>query len=483
MAARIDLNCDLGEELDAWEPGVDGLDAQLLDVVTSANVACGFHAGDARIMAAVCRAAAVRGVAIGAHVSYLDREHFGRRFLDVPPDVLRAQVAYQVARCRRSRARVGAHGRLREAARRAVQRGRPPRGAGAGGRRGGRRPAGGRAARVRRARARGGEGAADGHGGVRRPRLPGRRDARAALASRVRWSRTRTQVAARVRADRRRGAGDARSTAPTCACAAESVCVHSDTPGAVVLARPVRARAGGVGRRRPALRDAVSGASGDDRRTTTRAVLPFGDDAVLVELADLAAVRALDDAIRAARDESDPDAATIVDQVPGGPHAAAAGARRRGPARARRVPSRCVGGRGPSARGRRRDRRGRRPRGRLRRPGPRRRRRADRAHASTRSSPGTRPRTYTVAFGGFMPGFAYLTGLDPALRVPRLDVAARAGPGGVGGDRRRVQRGLPGGDPGRLAAARPVRRAAVRRRPRPAGAAAAGHARAVRRRR
>ena len=93
MADRIDLNCDLGEELDPWEPGVDGLDALLLDVVTSANVACGFHAGDERIMAAVCRAAARRGVAVGAHVSYLDREHFGRRFVDVPPDVLQAQVA------------------------------------------------------------------------------------------------------------------------------------------------------------------------------------------------------------------------------------------------------------------------------------------------------------------------------------------------------------------------------------------------------
>ena len=96
MSARIDLNCDLGEELDAWEPGVDGLDTVLLDVVTSANVACGFHAGDERIMAAVCRAAATRGVAVGAHVSYLDREHFGRRFVDVPADVLRAQVAQQL---------------------------------------------------------------------------------------------------------------------------------------------------------------------------------------------------------------------------------------------------------------------------------------------------------------------------------------------------------------------------------------------------
>ncbi|MDQ0375176.1 LamB/YcsF family protein [Cellulomonas humilata] len=96
MADRIDLNCDLGEEFDAWEPGVDGLDTLLLDVVTSANVACGFHAGDERTMAAVCRAAARRGVAVGAHVSYLDRENFGRRFVDVPADVLQAQVTQQI---------------------------------------------------------------------------------------------------------------------------------------------------------------------------------------------------------------------------------------------------------------------------------------------------------------------------------------------------------------------------------------------------
>lgn len=108
MAARIDLNCDLGEDVDPWEPGVDGLDSALLDVVTSANVACGFHAGGPRVMAAVCRAAAARGVAIGAHVSYLDREHFGRRALDVPPDVLRAQVAYQLGALRSVARTVGA---------------------------------------------------------------------------------------------------------------------------------------------------------------------------------------------------------------------------------------------------------------------------------------------------------------------------------------------------------------------------------------
>jgi len=109
MEVSLDLNCDLGEEFDAWEPGVDGLDAQLLGIVTSANVACGFHAGDERVMAHVCRTAAARGVSVGAHVSYADREHFGRRFLDVPPDELRAQVAEQVALLRAVAAANGTH--------------------------------------------------------------------------------------------------------------------------------------------------------------------------------------------------------------------------------------------------------------------------------------------------------------------------------------------------------------------------------------
>ncbi|WP_273653754.1 LamB/YcsF family protein [Cellulomonas fimi] len=108
MGARIDLNCDLGEGLDDWVPGVAGLESRLLDVVTSANVACGFHAGDERVMAAVCRAAAERGVAVGAQVSYRDREGFGRRFLDVPPDVLRADVLEQVRALRRAAAASGA---------------------------------------------------------------------------------------------------------------------------------------------------------------------------------------------------------------------------------------------------------------------------------------------------------------------------------------------------------------------------------------
>lgn len=84
----VDLNADLGEEVTD--------DAALLAVVTSANVACGYHAGSEAIMRAVCEEAAVRGVSVGAQVSYDDRPEFGRVARDVPYGVLREQVADQV---------------------------------------------------------------------------------------------------------------------------------------------------------------------------------------------------------------------------------------------------------------------------------------------------------------------------------------------------------------------------------------------------
>ena len=90
---RIDLNADLGEGFGPWAMGDD---AALLDIVSSANVACGFHAGDSVTMRIVCRMAVERRVAIGAQVSYDDREGFGRRDVDVPPRVLREHVAEQV---------------------------------------------------------------------------------------------------------------------------------------------------------------------------------------------------------------------------------------------------------------------------------------------------------------------------------------------------------------------------------------------------
>ena len=88
MARVIDLNADVGE-------GVDG-DIELLAFVTSANVACGFHAGDAATMRAVCAEAVERGVAIGAHVGYRDREGFGRRALDVPAATVEAETVEQI---------------------------------------------------------------------------------------------------------------------------------------------------------------------------------------------------------------------------------------------------------------------------------------------------------------------------------------------------------------------------------------------------
>ena len=73
-----------------------GDDDAMLDVVTSANVACGFHAGDAATLARTCRAAAERGVRIGAQVSYRDLAGFGRRFIDATPEDLTADVIYQI---------------------------------------------------------------------------------------------------------------------------------------------------------------------------------------------------------------------------------------------------------------------------------------------------------------------------------------------------------------------------------------------------
>ncbi|CCG01911.1 LamB/YcsF family protein [Blastococcus saxobsidens] len=90
----IDLNADLGEGFGVWRLGDD--DA-LLEVVTSANVACGFHAGDPVTMRRVCGAAVAAGVSVGAQVSYRDLAGFGRRFVDVAPDELAADVLYQLA--------------------------------------------------------------------------------------------------------------------------------------------------------------------------------------------------------------------------------------------------------------------------------------------------------------------------------------------------------------------------------------------------
>lgn len=89
----IDLNADLGEGYGAWSMGAD--DA-LLDIVTTANIACGGHAGDPGTMRAATRAAAARSVAITAHVSYPDLVGFGRRFLDIAPADLTDLLIVQI---------------------------------------------------------------------------------------------------------------------------------------------------------------------------------------------------------------------------------------------------------------------------------------------------------------------------------------------------------------------------------------------------
>jgi UPF0271 protein len=89
----LDLNADVGEGFGRWTLGDD--DA-LLDVVTSANVACGFHAGDPSTIRRVCDHAVARGVSIGAQVGYHDLAGFGRRFVDVDPYELTQDVIYQI---------------------------------------------------------------------------------------------------------------------------------------------------------------------------------------------------------------------------------------------------------------------------------------------------------------------------------------------------------------------------------------------------
>jgi 5-oxoprolinase (ATP-hydrolysing) subunit A len=93
-APVVDLNCDLGEGFGIWTLGDD--DA-LLDIISSANVACGFHAGDPNILRRVCEAAVSRDVAIGAQVSYRDLAGFGRRSMDVDATSLINDVIYQIA--------------------------------------------------------------------------------------------------------------------------------------------------------------------------------------------------------------------------------------------------------------------------------------------------------------------------------------------------------------------------------------------------
>jgi len=90
---NIDINSDLGESFGAWKMGDD---SAMLDIVSSANVACGFHAGDPAGILRTLKAAAERGVAIGAHVGYRDLAGFGRRNMDPTSEELIGDVIYQI---------------------------------------------------------------------------------------------------------------------------------------------------------------------------------------------------------------------------------------------------------------------------------------------------------------------------------------------------------------------------------------------------
>ena len=92
---RIDLNCDMGESFGNYDLGCD---EEILEIVTSANVACGFHAGDPVIMDRTVGMAMEKGVAVGAHPGHHDLRGFGRRPIQAPPDEVEADVLYQVGR-------------------------------------------------------------------------------------------------------------------------------------------------------------------------------------------------------------------------------------------------------------------------------------------------------------------------------------------------------------------------------------------------
>ena len=90
---RIDLNADLGESWPRWNSGED---VALLDVVTSANICCGAYAGDVDLILATCEAAVARGVSIGAQVGYPDRENFGRARFEIGAADLTREVTHQI---------------------------------------------------------------------------------------------------------------------------------------------------------------------------------------------------------------------------------------------------------------------------------------------------------------------------------------------------------------------------------------------------
>ena len=242
----MDLNSDLGEGYGRWTLGDD---AALLEIVTSANVACGFHAGDPATIDRTVRTTVERGVAVGAQVSYPDLVGFGRREIDVPPGDLTADVLYQLgaleafARAAGSRVRyVKPHGALYNrivrdpvqaaAVVEAIRRYDPalplltlP----------------GSAAMAAAAEAgvpAVGEGFAD-RAYTAEGRLVSRREPGAVLGDPDRVAARALRMATEGRVETADG-GEV-------AVQVRSLCVHGDTPGAVELARAVRAALEGAG--------------------------------------------------------------------------------------------------------------------------------------------------------------------------------------------------------------------------------------------
>jgi len=248
--ARIDLNCDVGESFGAWHLGDD---AAILDHVTSANVACGYHAGDPVTIEATVRLCKQRGVAVGAHPSYPDLAGFGRRSMRVEPADVEAMVLYQIggletiARANGVRlTHVKPHGALYNDAA------------------GDRRLADAIVAAVRRV------------GGLRLYVLSGSEMIDAARAAGVVWAaegfcdraydadgrlRSRTKPGALITdpASAARQATDiavrgrVSAEGGDIALRADTLCVHGDTPGAAAIARAVRAALEGAGVRVAAL--------------------------------------------------------------------------------------------------------------------------------------------------------------------------------------------------------------------------------------
>ncbi|MDV4146671.1 5-oxoprolinase subunit PxpA [Shimia sp. FJ5] len=97
MTLKVDLNADIGESFGPWNMGAD---AELLEIVSSANIACGFHAGDWDTMAETMKRAATNGVGIGAHPGFPDLQGFGRRRMHIPLDSLANLVRYQLGAAR-----------------------------------------------------------------------------------------------------------------------------------------------------------------------------------------------------------------------------------------------------------------------------------------------------------------------------------------------------------------------------------------------